>query len=248
MGVTLIFLVSSLLGVFHPTGLNTVSFCCCSVAKSGPNLCHPVDYSTPSFPVLHSLPKFAQIHVHWVGDAIQPSDSLPPTRFSFCLQFFPANRAFSNCAWYLHSILDVIIKKLSLLHQGLRSAWNGILIHERLKCYPVKVMDYWMTPSHWASLMHILTTILGANYISFEEVHMFLITFLSFQSCRFLFHSLPWEYCGGHFCMRIPFSLLYVDFIKCCHQKGNSKVSSLAVFWLVSPDSVLLDCNWRAAL
>ena len=159
MGVTLIFLVSSLLGVFHPTGLNTVSFCCCSVAKSGPNLCHPVDYSTPGFPVLHSLPKFAQIHVHWVGDAIQPSDSLPPTRFSFCLQFFPANRAFSNCAWYLHSILDVIIKKLSLLHQGLRSAWNGILIHDRVKCYPVKVMDYWMTPSHWASLMHILTTI-----------------------------------------------------------------------------------------
>ena len=27
----------------------------------------------PGFPVLHHLPQFAQIHVHCVGDAIQPS-------------------------------------------------------------------------------------------------------------------------------------------------------------------------------
>ena len=33
----------------------------------------PMDCSTPGFPVLHHLPKFAQTHVHWVGDAIQPS-------------------------------------------------------------------------------------------------------------------------------------------------------------------------------
>ena len=31
-----------------------------------------------SFPVLHHLPEFAQIHVHWGGDAIQPSNALPP--------------------------------------------------------------------------------------------------------------------------------------------------------------------------
>ena len=27
---------------------------------------------------LHCLPEFAQIHVHWIGDAIQPSHTLPP--------------------------------------------------------------------------------------------------------------------------------------------------------------------------
>ena len=32
-----------------------------------------MDCSTPGFPVLHHLPEFAQTHVHWVGDAIQPS-------------------------------------------------------------------------------------------------------------------------------------------------------------------------------
>ena len=39
-----------------------------------------MDCSTPGFPVLHSLPEFAQTHVHWVDDAIQPSHLLsPPT-------------------------------------------------------------------------------------------------------------------------------------------------------------------------
>ena len=29
--------------------------------------------STPGFPVHHQFPEFTQTHVHWVGDAIQPS-------------------------------------------------------------------------------------------------------------------------------------------------------------------------------
>ena len=32
-----------------------------------------MDCSMPDFPVLHYLPEFAQTHVQWVGDAIQPS-------------------------------------------------------------------------------------------------------------------------------------------------------------------------------
>ena len=38
--------------------------CCCSVAKSCPTLCDPMDCSTPGLPVLHYLPEFAQTHVH----------------------------------------------------------------------------------------------------------------------------------------------------------------------------------------
>ena len=40
---------------------------------------YPTDCSTPGFPVLHYLPKFAQTHIHWVSDAIQPSHSLLPS-------------------------------------------------------------------------------------------------------------------------------------------------------------------------
>ena len=50
--------------------------CCCSVAKSCPTLCDPINGSMPGFSVLHYLPEFTQTHVHWVRDAIQPSHPL----------------------------------------------------------------------------------------------------------------------------------------------------------------------------
>ena len=51
---------------------------CCSVTQLYPTLCEPVDCSMPGFPVLLYLQEFAQVHVHWIDDAIQPSDSLLP--------------------------------------------------------------------------------------------------------------------------------------------------------------------------
>ena len=58
----------------------------CSVAKSCLSLCHAIDCSTPGSSVLHYFPEFAQIHVHWVGDAICPSHPLlPPFSFAFHL-------------------------------------------------------------------------------------------------------------------------------------------------------------------
>ena len=38
-----------------------------------------MDCSTPDFSVHHQLPELAQTHVHWVGDAIQPSHPLSST-------------------------------------------------------------------------------------------------------------------------------------------------------------------------
>ena len=62
-------------------GFSSVQFS--SVAQLCPTLCDPMDCSTPGLPVHHQLPEFTQIHVHRVGDAIQPSHPLsspsPPT-------------------------------------------------------------------------------------------------------------------------------------------------------------------------
>ena len=44
-----------------------------SVTLSCPALWDPMDYLTPGLPVHHQLLEFTQNHVHWVGDAIQPS-------------------------------------------------------------------------------------------------------------------------------------------------------------------------------
>ena len=46
------------------------------VIKSCLILCNTTDRSMPCFLVLHHLPEFAQTHVHWVIDAIQPSHPL----------------------------------------------------------------------------------------------------------------------------------------------------------------------------
>ena len=49
-----------------------------SVGKSCLTLCDSMHCNTPGFPVLHYFLEFAQTHVHWIGDAIQPSHPLPP--------------------------------------------------------------------------------------------------------------------------------------------------------------------------
>ena len=46
--------------------------CYCSATHSYPTLCDPTDCRMPGLSVLHSLLEFAQTHVHWVSNAIQP--------------------------------------------------------------------------------------------------------------------------------------------------------------------------------
>ena len=55
--------------------LKVLSNSCCSVTKLCPTL-HTMDCSTQGFPVPHHLLEFAQVHVQWISDAIQPSHPL----------------------------------------------------------------------------------------------------------------------------------------------------------------------------
>ena len=67
---------------------------CCPVTKLCRTLCNPIDCSMPGFPVPRYLLEFAQVHMHWISDAIQPSHPLLP-----CLllpSIFPSIRVFSN--------------------------------------------------------------------------------------------------------------------------------------------------------
>ena len=51
---------------------------CCLVTQVHPTLCDRMDCSTSDPPFLHHLPALVQTHVHWVGDAIQPSHPWSP--------------------------------------------------------------------------------------------------------------------------------------------------------------------------
>ena len=60
--------------LFSPSENKSVQF-----SQSCPTLCNPIDCSKPGFPVHHQLPELAQTHVHWFGNAIQPSHPLSST-------------------------------------------------------------------------------------------------------------------------------------------------------------------------
>ena len=100
-----------------------------SSAQSCPTLCNPMDCSTPGLPVHHQLPEFTQTHVHWVGDAIQPSHPLsspsPPT---FNL---PQHQGLFQWVSSLNQVAKVL--ELQLQHQSFQwifrtdFLWDGLV-------------------------------------------------------------------------------------------------------------------------
>ena len=67
--------------------------CCCPVSQLCLTLCYPMHCSTPGFPVLHCLLDFAETHLHWVSDAVQPSH--PPLPRLLQPLILPSARVFS---------------------------------------------------------------------------------------------------------------------------------------------------------
>ena len=86
---------------YHTIALILVQF-----TQSCPTLCYPMYCSTSGLPVHHQLLEFTQTHVHWVGDATQPSHPLStpsPPAFSF-----PSIRVFSNESVLGHQVAKVL--------------------------------------------------------------------------------------------------------------------------------------------
>ena len=90
------------------------SSCCCSFSQSCPTLCSPTDCSTPGLPVLCHLLKFAQVHIHCIGDAIQPSYPLMPSSPS-ALNLSQDQGLFQLIS-YSHQVTKIL--ELQLQHQS----------------------------------------------------------------------------------------------------------------------------------
>ena len=123
-----------------------------SVAQSCPTLCNPMDCSTPGLPIHHQLPELAQIHVHHVNDAIQPSH--PPSSHS------PPTFNLSQ-----HQSL---FKWVSSLHQGGQS----IGVWASASVLPMNIQD-WL-PLGWTSWISLLSKELSRVFsITIVEKHQF---------------------------------------------------------------------------
>ena len=79
-----------------------------SVTQSCLTLGNTMDCSTPGFPVHHQLPELAQIHVHWVGDAIQSSHPpLSPSPPAFNLSQYQGLFQWVNSSLQVAKVLRV---------------------------------------------------------------------------------------------------------------------------------------------
>ena len=140
----------------------------CSVISD----CDPMDCSTLGFPILHYLPEFAQICIHWVSDA---TNQLCPLLTLLLPSIFPSIRVFSNelalhIRWpkYLSfsSVLPMKIQGWSplrltglicllskglytILYKGLEHLWIlvswGVRVLELISCRYQGVTVLWKT-------------------------------------------------------------------------------------------------------
>ena len=97
-----------------------------SVTKLCMALCHPMNHSTPGLPVHHQLLESTQTHVHWVGDAIQPSHPLSshsPPAFSLS-----QHQGLFKWVSFLHQVAKILAFQLQ--HQSFQwtprtLGWTG---------------------------------------------------------------------------------------------------------------------------
>ena len=108
-----------------------------SVAQLCPTLCNSMDCSTPGLPgAPHHLPKFAQVHSHCIGDAIQPSHPLMPSSPSLSLSWHQGELVCLNKMIQIH-----LIEKMAS-EQSLRERF--VLNPGRLfltVCFPISLAN-----------------------------------------------------------------------------------------------------------
>ena len=92
-----------------------------SVTQSCPILCDPMKHSTPGLPVHHQLLEFTQTHVHWAGDAIQPSHPLSSPSPAFNLSQHQGLFKWVSSSHQMTKVLE-----FQLQHQSFNQHWMFI--------------------------------------------------------------------------------------------------------------------------
>ena len=101
------------------------------------SLNYPMDCSMPGFPVHHQLLEIAQTHVHWVGDAIQPSH---PLSFPSPPAFNPSqDQGLFQGVSSSHEVAKVL--KFQLQHQSCKWIFRNDFLYDGLVWSPCSPRD-----------------------------------------------------------------------------------------------------------
>ena len=148
-------------------------------------------------PVPHHLLEFAQVHVHWIGDAVQPSHPLMSSSPSASI--FPSIRDFSNQSsvhirwpkYWSFSISpsseysELISLKIDWFDLAVQGTFRSLLQHQSSKAsvlwcsafFMVQLSQLYMTTGK-AIAMTIWTFVGRMMSLLFNTLSRFLITFL----------------------------------------------------------------------
>ena len=125
-----------------------------------------MDCSTLGFPVLHYLPKFAQTHVHRVGDGIQPSHIIP---FSSCPQSFPTSGSFLMSQFFASdSQIIGISASASVLSMNIQG-WIPLGLTGFISCYPRDSQESSPEPQFGSTNSLVLSLLYGPTLISIRD-------------------------------------------------------------------------------
>ena len=108
-----------------------------SVTQSYLTVCDPMNCSTSGLPVHQKLPESTQTHVHWVGDAIQPSHPLlSPSPPAFNLS---QHQGLFKWVSSFHEVAKVL--EFQLQHQSFQWTLRTDLLQDGLIGSPCNPMD-----------------------------------------------------------------------------------------------------------
>ena len=156
----------------------------------------------PGFPVLHDLLEFAQIHVHWVGDATQPSHLLSPS-FPPALNLYQ-HQGLSQWVSSLHHVAKVLEFRFSISpsneYSGLISfridlfdllavqgTFKSLLQHHNLKASIL-----WHSAFFTVQLSHPYMITGKTTALTIQTCVSKVVSLLSNTLSRFAIAFLPW--------------------------------------------------------
>ena len=139
-----------------------------SVTQFCLTLCNPMDCSMPGFPVHHQLLDLAQIHVHRVGDAIQPSHPLS----SRSLPIFNLSQHQGLFQWvnFPHEVAKVL--EFQLQHHSLQRNPRANLLQNGLvgsPCCPKDSQESFLTPQFKCISSLVLSFLYSSTLTSIHD-------------------------------------------------------------------------------
>ena len=167
-----------------------------------------MNYSTPGFPVFHSHPEFAQTHVHWVNDALQPSQPLPPAS-PLALHLSHPQGLFQ---WVISSCQMARVLELKFQHQSFQG-W-----------FPLGLTGLISLQFKGLSRVFSSTTVWKHQFFSAQP---FLWSNFHILTCGWKNHSFDYTDLSAKWCLR------FLILIRICKSRYSSLGSKSFTWWYI---------------